>query len=419
MAPSSGQGRGSIRRLAVARGISGGGSQAAQIALVYEIYALTRSGAWVVAALFATISVGALVAPMSGWVADRFDRRRVMVCSELMGAAAYFAMVFLHAPWELLLGALGATVLGSPFRAASGAAIPNLVDWRDVPWANAQLATAFNIALVAGPLAGGAIVALAGAGAVFAVNAATFVVSALLIGLTSGRFGSGDRRVERPHAATLVAGFRALTTRRPVLLLAIASALAWSSFGSALVIDPVLARYFHAGSVGYGLLTAVWGGGAVLGALVAGRTVSVASAPKAIVLGMAAMSVSLGSIVVLPTFGLIVAAGAVGGAGSGFVFVPWLVFIQHQTEDSIRGRVLAAADAFDQSAFLVGMGLAVPVLSSVGPHSAYGVAGALLALAAVMAALAAHEASEAANSADVSTDAHAAKEVKFIPGASQ
>jgi hypothetical protein len=132
---------------------------------------------------------------------------------------------------------------------------------------------------------------------------------------------------------------------------------------------------------------------------------------------MVAMSVSLGSIVVLPTFGLIVAAGAIGGAGSGFVFVPWLVFIQHQTEDEIRGRVLAAADAFDQSAFLVGLGLAVPVLSWVGPHSAYGVAGALLALAAVMAAFAALEASDATRPAGASFDADAANEVKFIPGA--
>ena len=419
MALSSGQGRRRVRQLAVARGISGGGSQAAQVALVYQIYAMTRSGGWVVAALFATISAGALVAPVSGWVADRFDRRRVMVIAELTAGAAYLAMAFCHAPWQLLVGALCATVLGSPFRAASGAAMPNLIGVDDLPWANAQLATAFNIGLVAGPFVGGAIVAVSGASAVFAVNAATFAASAVLIALTSGRFGGREDAAGRPRAHALVAGFRVLTTNVRILLLAAASALAWSAFGAALVIDPVLTRYFHAGSIGYGLLTAVWGGGAVIGAIVAGRTVSVASAPRAIVFGMAAMAVSLGCIVVLPTFGLIVLAGTLGGAGSGFVFVPWLVFVQHQTDDDLRGRVLAAADSCDQIAFLVGMGIAVPLLAAVGPHSAYGITGLLLAVATGMAALAARAVPRTTAVSDEPIEPDVLGPVWITPGASE
>jgi hypothetical protein len=100
------------------------------------------------------------------------------------------------------------------------------------------------------------------------------------------------------------------------------------------------------------------------------------------------MALSLGSIVILPSFALIVAAGAIGGVGNGFVFVPWLLVIQANTVDSIRGRVIAATEACDQVAFLIGMGLSAGAVSAVGPQRAYGLAGLLLLAAAAAAAAA-------------------------------
>jgi MFS family permease len=218
--------------------VSGGGSQAAQIALVYEIYTVTRSGLWVLGALFGAISLGGLLGPVSGLIADHFERRRVMVVSELTAGAMYLAMVFIHRPGLLLAGALAATALGSPFRAASGAAIPNLVSADDLAWANAQLGAAFNVALVAGPLVGGALVALSGAGLVFAVNAATFAASGVLIASTSGSFGERARQsnVEGQRARDLFAGFRFVASSRrlarwpwPALSPSHPSAPLWSS----------------------------------------------------------------------------------------------------------------------------------------------------------------------------------------------
>ena len=387
-ATEKGRARWRVRQLALARAVSAGGSQAAQLALIYQIYADTRSGLWVAAALFGSISLGGLLGPVSGWTADRFDRRRVMVLSEITGGAAYLALVFAHTPALLLTGALIATVAGSPFRAASAAAIPNLVQLEDLPWANGQLGTAFNLALVGGPLVGGALVAASGASLVFGVNAATFAASAVLIAFTDGRFGGQLHHAPiEPRAHDLLAGFRFIVSSRRLAPLAVANALAFGSFGTALVIDPALTRFFHAGSVGYGLLTTTWGAGAVLGALVSGRVVTVDGAHRAIVWGMAAMAVSLGSIAFLPTFAIIVVAGTVGGIGSGFVFIPWLLLIQHLSPDSVRGRVVAAAEVFEQVSFVAGMGLAVPAISIANPHHAYGLTGLLLVLATAIAAL--------------------------------
>jgi MFS family permease len=370
--------------------VSVGGSQAAQLALVYQVYVQTKSGAWVAAALFATVSIGGLLGPVSGWVADRFDRRQVMVVSEATAGAAYLVIVFVHAPGLLILVAIVATAAGAPFRAASAAAIPNLVDVDDLAWANGLLGTAFNLALVAGPFVGGALVAVSGASLVFGVNAVSFAISSAVIAKTSGDFGgrATSGRIADGDRHGSLAGFRLLGRNRLLAPLAASSAFAFGAFGAALVIDPALARHFHAGSVGYGLLTTVWGGGAVIGSLTAGRVVMVARAPLAVVWGMLAMALSLGSIVVLPSFALIVAAGAIGGVGNGFVFVPWMLIIQDRIADNVRGRVFAAIEACDQVAFLIGMGLAAIAVSSVGPQRAYGLAGVLLLIATATAALA-------------------------------
>ena len=383
--------RRAVRRLGVARVVSASGSQAAQIALVFEIYERTHSGAWVVAALIAAITVNGLLGPASGWVADRFDRRRVMVVSEVGGAAAYAVIVFVHEPALLIAGVFAATVLGAPFRPASSAALPNLVDLDALAWANGLLQTAFNVGLVAGPLVGGALVAASGPGLVFGVNAVSFLASAVLIAATQGDFGgrvpTHVRAEGDPHP--LLAGFHVILRNRLLFALTGASACTFGAFGAALVIDPALADAFHAGSVGYGLLTSVWGGGAVVGAFLAGRTVTVARAAPAVVGGMGAMAVSLGSIALLPSFDLIVAAGTVGGVGSGFVFVPFVLLVQHHTDDAVRGRVVAATESCEQVAFLVGMGCAAPAILILGPKHAYALAGAALLAATALAAQAA------------------------------
>lgn len=377
-------GRQRVRQLAVARLVSTGGSQAASIALVFEIYSVTRSNTWVFAVLFASFCVSGFIAPASGWMADHFDRRRVMVISELLGAATYLGLVFVHVPALLVTGAFVAALVGAPFRAASAAAIPNIVAEGDLGWANGLLSTVSNVSLVGGPLLGGVLVAASSVSAVFAVNSATFVASGVAIALTGGDFG-GLHRESSQHG--LFSGFKLIVSSATLARLTAAGALAWGAFGSVLVMDPVLTRFFHAGSIGYGLLTTVWGGGAVVGAILAGRSITVVNARVAVTWGMAAMAVSLGSIVILPNFALIVAAGAVGGVGSGFVFVPWLLMVQHHSEDAVRGRVIAATETFDQIMFLTGMGLAVPTLGWLGPHHGYGLAGVLLALAAVIPAI--------------------------------
>jgi MFS family permease len=80
------RGRGDIRRLAAASAISGTGDWAASTALALAVYAKTGSAVWLSVSFLLTRIPSALVAPLSGIMADRLDRRRIMITCDLLGA---------------------------------------------------------------------------------------------------------------------------------------------------------------------------------------------------------------------------------------------------------------------------------------------------------------------------------------------
>ena len=97
--------RSAVRRLALARLISVTGGAAAFAALNFTIYEQTRSAAWLSASLLLTFGVSGLFAPIGGVLGDRFDRKRVMIVSDLAGAACFGAMAFSQEPgWLLAAG---------------------------------------------------------------------------------------------------------------------------------------------------------------------------------------------------------------------------------------------------------------------------------------------------------------------------
>ena len=93
-----------MRLLATAEAISATGSLAAYTALTYEVYHLTGSAYWVSTAAFASFALAGAAAPFAGWLADRYDRRRVMIASDLSAAAVYaVAAVGAHRRRSLLV----------------------------------------------------------------------------------------------------------------------------------------------------------------------------------------------------------------------------------------------------------------------------------------------------------------------------
>ena len=377
MATQSTRSRAPVRRLAVARLISITGGAAAYLTLNYTIYKRTGSATWVAAALFLTFGTVGFVSPFAGALGDRFDRRRVMIASDLAGAACFFVMALVHAPWLLLTFAFLSAVAEAPFLSSSSAAIPNLVEDQDLGWANGMVALGRNAGILVGPLVGGVLVSTVGAGAVFAVNAVTFLASAALVTTVHGRFNA-DRHGGDEHRG-LRAGFRFLSAD-PVLrtitlsFLAIVLGLAMT-----MVADVPLVALFHAGSFGYGSLIACWGGGSIVGSLL-GRYLKARTEPPALVIGIAmiaGMSIAVG---LSPWFSFVLGAIFVMGVGDGVTLVAEQGIMQRRTPDAVRSRVSGAFDACVHVGMALSYVAAGPMVSWLGAKGVYIVGGGIALL---------------------------------------
>ncbi len=362
-----------VRRLAAARLISITGGAAAYTALMYTVYERTGSATWLSATLLLTFGVAGIFAPLGGALGDRFDRKRVMIVSDLAGAACFGAMAFLDDPGWLLGFAFCSAIVEQPFWSASAAAIPNLVDGDRLAWANGLVALGRNTGIMVGPGIGGLLVGAIGPGWVFGLNGVSFALSALLVWSVHARF-SGDRSDTAEHRG-LRAGFVFLARDRVLRTIVFAWTALVLGMGFVMVADVPLVEHFDAGALGYGLLIGTWGAGSVLGSL-AGRKLTEEKEPRALFLGMALIALSTGAIAVSPWFAPILVMSLMSGFGDAVTMVAEQGIQQRRTPDAVRSRVVSASEAIITVAFALSLVAAGPVLEALGPQHVYAIGGA-------------------------------------------
>src|SRR4051794_29074497 len=116
-----------IRRLALARMLSGTGSNIANVALSYLVYQRTGSAIWLAGTLFFSFGVVGLLTPFAGKIVDRYDRRRVMIASDLLSLGAWSLLAFVRDPAGIAAIGFLASILAQPVGLAAVAAVPNIV----------------------------------------------------------------------------------------------------------------------------------------------------------------------------------------------------------------------------------------------------------------------------------------------------
>ena len=367
--------RTAARRIATARLISLTGSQAALTALVVAVYARTGSAGWISAVLLVGFWTAGVLTPLAGSLGDRLDRRRVMIASEAATAVvAAVTAAFTDSPYALVLLTLAAAITQSPYYSASTAAVPNLVPAGDLTWANSTVTIGQNTGALLGPLAGGVLCAVIGPSAAFAACAVCFACSAAAIATVHGRFSDPDWS-DAPEHAGLRAGAR-LVLADPVLRLV---ALAWVvlllMLGPVLVAELPLARSFGAGSGGYGVLVACWGGGGVAGSFL-GRRLARARERTTMVAGCVLMGAGFATVAAAPALGIAFAGMLVAGAAEGAVSVIEQGILQRRTPDAVRSRAAAAIETASLWAFALSFPAAGPLITAAGVHGVYVVAAA-------------------------------------------
>jgi predicted MFS family arabinose efflux permease len=373
MRSSSREALAAVRRLAIARLISVTGGAAAFAALNYTIYERTRSPVWLSASLLLTFGVSGLAAPLGGVLGDRFDRKRVMIASDVAGAACYAAMAVSTDPGWLVATGFVAAVVETPFWTASAAAIPNLVHEDDLSWANGLVQLGGNAGIMLGPALGGGLLALVGPGTVFVANAISFALSAALVTTVRGRFAEERTPAHDEHRG-LRAGFVFIARDRVLRTLVFAWCALVLGMGIAMVADVPLAEVFGAGSTGYGLMIGAWGAGSVLGSL-AGRRLRERTEARALVFGSAVIGATTAGIALSPVFWPVLALLVAAGAADALLMVADRSIQQRRTPDVVRSRVVAASEALVTLALTAGFALGGPVLELVGPRVAYAIGG--------------------------------------------
>ncbi len=370
-------------------GISAVGTWMQYVALAWGIRQLTAWPFAVALSLVAQFAPSLVLSPLAGSVADRFDRRRVVVAGNLVmtvPAAGIGLLVSFHAQTVgslLALAALGgaAQAMTQP---ATTAIVPQIVPAAEVTEAIAATSVVANVTRIVGPSIGALAIDQLGLAWAFYLNAVSFLaVVAAWLWVRPAPLGARARR--EAFVAQVREGWRyARSDPQAIQLLLLAVVMSAVVFQSALL--PVIAStVLHSGAAGFGLLQSAGGPGAILGAMVAGEIVTDGRRRAALVVGT--LLVGGGYAIVALSRSLWLSAGGVAVFGFSFFLVNAVgqTVLLTAAPPRFRGRVMGLFSMVTVGgipvAALVGGGLG----SLVGPTQAVGVAAVIVfAYAAVV-----------------------------------
>lgn len=354
------------------------------VAMIWWVKVTTGSNAAVATvALCAAIPAVAL-GPVAGAYADRLDRRRLMLTMDsargiLLLAPALLLATHHLAVWHLCLVAALVAACSAFFGPAFGAAIPLLVPAEDVAAANALSQTSFAAGALLGPALGGALVAIVGTAPAILIDAATFGVSAALLGVS--RIPSPPRAAAaaRSLGRDMLDGF-VFFRRRPLLLGMVGQVVIINFFRAPLgVLLPSLARdVFGTGAAGFGLLEGMMPAGFLLGGLALSLR-RVQGVGRALIWLLVAWGLAIGCIGVSRALPVTAALLVIAGVALVMVNILGSGVFQTRIPTEMQGRTFGAFNALSQGLQPVALALTAPVVGLVGLQPLFLVGGLTMA----------------------------------------
>lgn len=324
--------------------------------------------------------------PLGGLLADRFDRRRLLMAVDASRALLVLGYLFVSGlPAVFALGIL-LSALDKIFTAAHAAYLPETVAPAELRGANAWLRASHSVMAVLGPAVGGLLVDRFAFGAVFVFDAATFVVSVACLALVGAPVA-----MERRSAARGPVSFRpalAFLAGAPALLAFVAlrflDALGSGAYNAAL---PVHASRHAAAAPGlFGHLVAAWAAGEFIGSILAGRlrALTADGERRLFCLSVAVMAVGMGMTFRAGSTGAALAWIALGGLGDGVGSVLFASALMRATPAELRGRVVGSMLSLVYTTVAVGMALCGPLLDRFAAAAVTGAATLFILAAAAL-----------------------------------
>jgi MFS family permease len=367
------------------------------IAVFGLVLAVTKSGLVVSGVMLSRAVPAILIGPMAGVVLDRFDRKKVMIASDLVRAvvaAGFVLTIHRHDTW-LLYVLSGLLMAASPFFTAGRAAIlPTIATKDELHTANSLTQTTQWTTLAIGAFLGGESVAQFGFEGAFLFNAVSFLISAFCISRLKSP-GRGFRPARTAHTEAEVVrpwheykeGLRYMR-KRPLILGIGGIAVGWATGGGAAqILFSIFGELvFNRGPAGIGTIWGCGGIGLIAGACVAyriGRRISFDAYKRLMIV---CYIVHGGAYIVfsqMRSFALALVFIGLSRAAVGVSSVLNMMQLLRHVDDRYRGRVFSTIESAQWTVMMVSMTLAGVASQSVDPRTIGAVAGALSSTTAI------------------------------------
>jgi MFS family permease len=355
------------------------------VALLALVYERTGSPTWVSLTTAVRVVPMVVLGPFGGVLADRYDRRRLMIGADviraglmvLLGIVAATGLPILLAP--VLAGAAAAAGVVYPSSVAASTA--RFVDTRELQRANAIRSAVGQAAIVAGPALGALMMVVAGPSVCILLNAVTFIASAFAVGsIQAGeKFAPPERtgEVQMPSVLSdIKSGAQALRGAPAAIRLVAADVLGSAVYGMLTVTLVLVSRKVGAGTGGYGLLLGGFGLGGVIGATVTARLDAPSRWRGTLAVAMLLVGIPLAALGVVPTLAGALALAVLGGGGMIVGEVLGETALPRMLDDEVLARAYGLAFPMSISGIVAGSLIAGPLVSAFGLTGTLALGGA-------------------------------------------
>ncbi len=376
-----------LRRIQLAWAASDVGTWA--YGIVVFVYSYEQGGATAVGVVgLARWFSAAVASPFAAVLGDRYDRRWVMVSSDLARAAliggAALAVFVDATPFAVYVLAVLVSVVATAFRPAEAALIPSLARTpEELTAANVAASTIESVGTFAGPAIGGLLLAAVGTSVAFLVTGALMLWSALFI---AGIRSSGEAKEQPDREAVsvldeLLAGFRTIAReRRTRVLVGLFSAQTFVDGMLSVFIVVIALKLLKAGEAGVGFLNSAVGVGGVLGGIAAAVLVGRKRLAADFGLGIFIWGIPIALIAVWSNQAFVLVLLAIVGLGNTIVDVSGMTLMQRSAPDEVLARVFGVLESLLLLSVGLGAVVAPLLLNWLGTRGALIVAGSLLPL---------------------------------------
>ncbi len=344
---------------------------------------LTQSGVAVGGLFVVRLLAPFLVSPIAGVVADRYNRKTILIVTDITRSLTVLGMLFIREPEQVwLLYVLTAIQMGISgfFFPARSAILPDVVTPQELGAANALSSATWSIMLALGSALGGIVAGSWGIYPAFWIDAGTFLVSAFFVARIVYQPTTVSDAAKSIRAALndYFDGLRYLKVNSDILVVTLVkAAMALAMSGAYQVIQVRLAEQVYVigegGSTSLGIMYAVVGIGTGLGPIGARKFTGDRDKPMRIAIAVAFLVTAIGLAIVapLPSFGVVLFGSFLRGFGGGLAWVFSTQILLQLLPNQVRGRVFSTEFAIQTlmaslAAYLGGAGLDNPSVGITG-----------------------------------------------------